>query len=226
MEQCEWHVPDHVAVPGGNMGNSSALGKGFEEMLQLGLIERLPKLSVIQAEGAAPLAQMFARLKGEPQSDRTSIQEELTPVENPQTLATAIKIGLPVSWKKALRSVIHSQGQVITVGEQEIADAKAMIGSDGIGCEPASATTVAGIRKLVTAGFIRREESIVAVLTGHLLKDPDYVSHYHRGTLSLEPDTKDGTTESQPIKGSFCNAPVQVAASKSAILKRLRRTNS
>jgi threonine synthase len=226
MEQCEWSVPDHVVVPGGNMGNSSALGKGFEEMRQLGLIERLPKLSVIQAEGSAPLAQPFARLKEEPQSDRTSIPEELTPVENPQTLATAIKIGLPVSWKKALRSVIHSQGQVITVGEQEIADAKALIGSDGIGCEPASATTVAGIRKLVAAGFIRREESIVAVLTGHLLKDPDYVSHYHRGTLSLEPGTKDGTTESQPIKGSFCNAPVQVAASKSAILERLRRTNS
>ena len=153
MEQCEWRVPDHVVVPGGNMGNSSALGKGFEEMRQLGLIERLPKLSVIQAEGAAPLARLFASLQGEPKSDRTSIPEELTPVENPQTLATAIKIGSPVSWEKALRSVIRSHGQVITVSEQEIADAKAMIGRDGIGCEPASATTVAGIRKLVAARF-------------------------------------------------------------------------
>ena len=226
MEQCEWRVPDHVVVPGGNMGNSSALGKGFEEMRRMGLIERLPKLSVIQAEGAAPVGQLFARLKAQSKLDRAPIPEELTPVENPQTLATAIKIGSPVSWEKALRSVIHSRGQVIAVSEQEIADAKAMIGRDGIGCEPASATTVAGIRKLAAASFIRREESIVAVLTGHLLKDPDYVSHYHRGALSVGHDTKDRKTGSQPIKGAFRNAPVQVAASKSAILEQLRRTNS
>jgi threonine synthase len=226
MEQCEWRVPDHVVVPGGNMGNSSALGKGFEEMRQMGLIERLPKLSVIQAEGAAPLAQLFARLKEQSKPDRAPIREELAPVGNPQTLATAIKIGSPVSWEKALRSVIRSYGQVIAVSEQEIADAKAMIGLDGIGCEPASATTVAGIRKLVAAGFIRREESIVAVLTGHLLKDPDYVSHYHRGTLSISSDAKDRETGSQPIKGAFRNAPVQVAPSRSAILELLRRTNS
>jgi threonine synthase len=224
MEQCEWRVPDHVVVPGGNMGNSSALGKGFEEMLQLGLIERLPKLTVIQAEGAAPLAELFA--KGQWRPDRAPIREELTPVKNPQTLATAIKIGSPVSWEKAIRSVIRSRGQVIAVNEQEIADAKAVIGRDGIGCEPASATTVAGIRKLRPAGFIRREESVVAILTGHLLKDPDYVSHYHRGTLSLRPDTKDHSTEPQPIRGAFRNAPVQVAATKHAILDQLRRTNS
>ena len=122
--------------------------------------------------------------------------------------------------------MIHSQGQVITVGEQEIADAKAMIGRDGIGCEPASATTVAGIRKLVAAHFIRCDESVVAVLTGHLLKDPDYVSQYHRGTLSLGPDTKDRKTGAQPNVGVFRNAPVQVAASKNAILDQLRRANS
>jgi threonine synthase len=226
MEQCEWRVPDHVVVPGGNMGNSSALGKGFEEMRQLGLIERLPKLSVIQAEGAAPLARLFASLQEESKSDRTSIPEELTPVENPQTLATAIKIGSPVSWEKALRSVILSQGQVITIGEQEIADAKAMIGRDGVGCEPASATTVAGIRKLAGAGFIRHGESVVAVLTGHLLKDPDYVSQYHRGTLSLNPGTTQREAESKLIKGAFRNAPIQVAASKDAILDQLRRGNS
>jgi threonine synthase len=226
IEQCEWRVPEHVVVPGGNMGNSSALGKGFEEMQQLGLIERLPKLNVIQAEGAAPLAQLFAALKRELKPDSTSIPEGLTPIENPQTLATAIKIGSPVSWEKALRSVIRSHGQVISVSEQEIADAKAMIGRDGIGCEPASATTVAGIRKLAAAGFIRREESVVAILTGHLLKDPDYVSHYHRGTLSLRPDAKDRRTGPQLIEGAFRNAPMQVTASKKAILDQLRRTNS
>jgi len=226
MEQCEWRVPDHVVVPGGNMGNSSALGKGFEEIRQLGLIERIPKLSVVQAEGAAPLARLFASLQGESKSDRTSIPEELKPVENPQTLATAIRIGSPVSWEKALRSVILSHGQVITIGEQEIADAKAMIGRDGVGCEPASATTVAGIRKLAGAGFIRRGESVVAVLTGHLLKDPDYVSQYHRGTLSLNPGTTQREAESKLIKGAFRNAPIQVAASKNAILDQLRRGNS
>jgi threonine synthase len=226
MEQCEWRVPDHVVAPGGNMGNSSSLGKGFEEMLQMGLIERLPKLSVIQAEGAAPLAQLFAGLKDQSKAEAALHPRELIPVENPQTLATAIKIGSPVSWEKALRSVIRSAGRIISVTEQEIADAKAMIGRDGIGCEPASATTVAGIRKLAVAGFIRREESIVAVLTGHLLKDPDYVSHYHRGTLSLAPEAKDRKIESQSIKGAFRNAPVQVAGSKDAILEHLRRRNS
>jgi len=226
MEQCEWRVPDHVVVPGGNMGNSSALGKGFEEMQQMGWIDRLPKLSVIQAEGSAPLAQLFARIARQPSADRSPIYAQLTPVENPQTLATAIKIGSPVSWEKALRSVIRSQGQVIAVSEQEIADAKAMIGRDGIGCEPASATTVAGIRKLAAAGFIRHDESVVAALTGHLLKDPDYVSRYHRGTLSLGPDVKDRETEPNLFKGTFRNAPVRVVASKNAILEQLRRTNS
>jgi threonine synthase len=226
MEQSEWRVPDHVVVPGGNMGNSSALGKGFEEMQQLGLIQRMPKISVIQAEGAAPLAQLFAILKSGLKPNRARVPEGLTPVENPQTLATAIKIGSPVSWEKALRSVLRSYGQVIAVSEREIADAKAMVGRDGIGCEPASATTVAGIRKLRAAGFIRRDESIVAVLTGHLLKDPDYVSHYHLGTLSLGPDTKDYSSEPQPIRGGFRNAPVRVTASKNAILDQLRSTNS
>ena len=91
--------------------------------------------------------------------------------------------------------------QVIAVSEQEITDAKAMIDRDGIGCKPPSATTVAGIRKLVAASFIRREESIAAAGPGHLSKDPDYVSHYHRGTLFLGSNTKDRITESQPIKG-------------------------
>ena len=112
MEQCEWRVPEHVVVPGGNMGNSSALGKGFEELQRLGLIDRLPKLSVIQAEGSAPLARLFAGLKLDPELDRASSMEEIVPVANPQTLATAIKIGSPVSWKKALRSVIRSHGRI------------------------------------------------------------------------------------------------------------------
>jgi threonine synthase len=222
MEQCAWQVPDHVVVPGGNMGNSTALGKGFQELLDLGLIQRLPKLSVIQAEGAAPLAHLFANLDPSKSAGGEHLPETMAPVENPRTLATAIKIGAPVSWKKALRAVLRSGGKIISVSEQEIADAKAMIGRDGIGCEPASATTVAGMKKLVAAGHIRPGDSVVGVLTGHVLKDPDYVSHYHRGTLALESGAKEGSAP-QRIAGAFQNAPERVAANKAAILATLER---
>lgn len=214
MEQCEWRVPDHVVVPGGNLGNSSALGKGFSELHRLGLISRLPKLSVIQAEGSAPLAHLFAKLEAKSARDKGRLPDDIETVKNPKTLATAIKIGSPVSWKKALRSIVESGGQVITVSELEIADAKAIIGRDGIGCEPASATTVAGIRKLIASGHIRRGEDVVAVLTGHLLKDPDYVTQYHQRTLTAERG-KDA------LRGSFRNKPQSVAATKAAILKSL-----
>jgi threonine synthase len=223
LQQCEWQMPDHVVVPGGNMGNSSALGKGFDEMLRLGLMDRLPRLSVIQAEGAAPLAHLFASLESKGDTDCENLPDQIDFVQNPSTLATAIKIGAPVSWKKALRAVLRSHGSIITVTEQEIADAKAIIGRDGIGCEPASATTVAGIRKLVAAGKIRAEESVIAVLTGHVLKDPDYVSHYHRGTLSFDSAEQDGAHKQLPITGAFRNAPEKIAASKDAILESLER---
>ncbi len=196
MEQCEWQVPDHVVVPGGNMGNSTALGKGFQELLELGLIDRLPKLQVVQAEGSAPLARLFAGLKpAEKSGDPRQLPETMATVENPKTLATAIKIGAPVSWQKSLRAVMRSGGNILSVTEQEIADAKAIIGRDGIGCEPASATTVAGMKKLVAAGIVGREESVVAVLTGHVLKDPDYVGRYHHGSLSLDSGRNGRRTE-------------------------------
>lgn len=219
MNQCDWQVPDHVVVPGGNMGNSSALGKGFEELLALGLIKRLPKLSVIQAEGASPLAKLFASLPPSNASAEVSLPETLVVEDHPRTLATAIKIGAPVSWRKSLRAVLRSGGKIISVGEQEIADAKAMIGRDGIGCEPASATTLAGIKNLVAAGHIRRGDSVIAVLTGHVLKDPDYVSAYHRDTLALDSGGKSG--DPMQIHGAFRNAPQHVQASKAAIVKML-----
>ena len=175
-EQLDWRMPDHLVVPGGNLGNSSAFGKGLRELLAAGLIDREPQITVVQAEGAAP----FARFYREHGSNLVNEQD-------PQTLASAIKIGAPVSWKKAWNAVQDSGGQVITVSEQEIADAKATIGRDGIGCEPASATTVAGIRKLVKENVIKRNESVVAVLTGHLLKDTDYVIKYHDQKL-VAPD--------------------------------------
>jgi threonine synthase len=221
MEQCAWRSPDHLVVPGGNLGNSSAFGKGLRELLLFGLIDRLPKLHVIQAEGAAPFVRMFAELQKSGSHGESDLPAVLVPEPHPRTLATAIKIGAPVSWKKSLRAVLESHGQVIAVTEQEIADAKAVIGRDGIGCEPASATTVAGIRRLVAAGHIQRGDSTIAVLTGHVLKDPDYVSHYHRGVLSLGADREHGPA--WKIKGGFENRTEHVAASKASILEVLKR---
>jgi threonine synthase len=217
LQQCGWKLPDHVVAPGGNMGNSSALAKGFDELLQLGLIDRLPKLHVIQAEGSAPMARMFAEMEKNGVARDGSVMLDIVPVADPKTLATAIKIGSPISWKKSLRGVLRSGGRVLAVSEQEIADAKAIIGRDGVGCEPASATTIAGIHKMVAAGNIGRTESVVAVLTGHVLKDPDYVNRYHNGTLSLG--------SSSPMKGAFANPPERVAPNKNAILESIERRN-
>ena len=215
LQQYDWKLPKHVVVPGGNMGNSSALAKGFDELMQLGLIDRLPKLHVIQAEGSAPMASMFVEMEKSTATQDGSVLPDIAPVDDPKTLATAIKIGSPISWRKSLRGVLRSGGRVLAVSEQEIADAKAIIGRDGIGCEPASATTVAGVRKMVGSGNIGRSESVVAVLTGHVLKDPDYVNRYHNGMLSLG--------SSPAIKGAFANPPERVAAKKSAILESIER---
>lgn len=227
LEQLAWQVPDHVVVPGGNLGNSSALGKGFKELLDLGLIERLPRLSVVQAEGAAPFARMFSSDERAPFDGRLAPEEvfedSFRTVERPQTLATAIKIGAPVSWKKALRAVRQTGGRVLSVSEQEIADAKAIIGRDGVGCEPASATTVAGLKRLTASGFVRSGESVVAVLTGHVLKDADYAVNYHRETLRTHDRSADKTKEERRIKGTYANAPVRVGATKEAILEQLKR---
>jgi threonine synthase len=173
MEQRDWRAPDWVVLPGGNLGNTAAFGKALREMLRMGLIDRSPRLAVIQAEGSAPFYELM----------RTPDRSRLPRVEHPQTLATAIKIGDPVSWPKALHEVAVSGGVVEKVSEQEIADAKAVIGRCGIGCEPASAATLAGIRKLAAAGVMRGDADVVAVLTGNVLKDPDYIYRYHTGEL-------------------------------------------
>jgi threonine synthase len=172
LDQRDWRVPDWVVLPGGNLGNVSAFGKALREAKEAGLIAKLPRLAVVQAEASAPFYEFV----------RTGARE-FTPVANPETLATAIRIGDPVSWPKALYEIRSSNGVVEKVTEQEIADAKATIGRCGIGCEPASAATLAGIRKMVAAGTIRADADVVAVLTGNVLKDPDYIYKYHSGQL-------------------------------------------
>ena len=194
-EQLDWRMPNHLVVPGGNLGNSSAFGKGFRELFENGLINTQPKITVVQAEGAAPFARFYSARE----------HESFVNDEHPHTLASAIKIGAPVSWQKAWRAVRETGGSVITVSEQEIADAKAVIGRDGIGCEPASATTVAGIRKLE----FNENESVVAVLTGHVLKDTDYVIKYHSNNL-IAPD---GTV----LASTFANNPIRVQSVKSVV---------
>jgi threonine synthase len=149
-------------------------------------------LAVIQAEGSAPFYELA----------NSADQSALRPVTKPETLATAIRIGDPVSWPKALFEVRSSGGVVEKVSEQEIADAKAQIGLCGIGCEPASAATLAGIRKLTAAGVIRRSDDVVAVLTGNLLKDPDYIYRYHTGELTAPSGDK--------IQPTYGNHPVVV----------------
>ncbi|HJQ23335.1 MAG TPA: threonine synthase [Blastocatellia bacterium] len=205
LEQCDWQPPDWIVLPGGNLGNSSAFGKAIAELAALGFITRVPRLAVIQAEGAAPFYELFAS------PDRTTFQ----PQPQPATLATAIRIGNPISWKKALRAIEQTRGVVERVSEQEIADAKAVIGRDGIGCEPASAATLAGIKKLTAAGVMQATDDVAAVLTGNLLKDPTYTVAYHTDKLAIE-----GAGEQRAIRGSFANRPVRVAADKQQI-KRL-----
>lgn len=200
-EQLDWRAPDWIILPGGNLGNTSAFGKALHELFELGFIDSLPRLAVIQAEHSSPFYDLFASEK----------RESLRAVRHPATLATAIKIGNPVSWKKALRALRCTDGVVEQVSEQEIADAKAIIGRDGIGCEPASAATLAGARRLVASGVIDKTDDVIAVLTGNLLKDPNYTVSYHTESLALERET---------IKGSFANKPLRVAADKDAI-KRL-----
>jgi len=172
LEQLNWEPPDHIIVPGGNLANSSAIGKALREMKQLGFISHLPKISVIQAEGANPLVRAVRETRG----------EKLIPV-HADTMATAIRIGNPASWKKAVRVIQQTSGTVDEVSEVEIAIAKAEIGAEGIGCEPASAVTLAGLKKLVKRGFVKPNELVVLVLTGHLLKDSEFTLKFHRGDL-------------------------------------------
>lgn len=218
LNQLNWEIPDRIVVPGGNLGNSSSYGKALMELKNSGFIEKVPRITIIQASGADPLYRTLV-----------TSSRELVPVQDAWTLASAIKIGRPISWKKAVRALQFTDGWCDVVGEQEIADAKAVLGRDGIGCEPASATTVAGVKKLLEldqsesrGANINPKEDVVAILTGHQLKDPEYTINYHLDNLY-----RHASYENQIVKKSgklnpkFINKPIVLPPDKEKIIRLL-----
>jgi threonine synthase len=168
LQQLSWESPDWIVVPAGNLGNTAAFGKALQEARQWGLISRLPRLAAVQAAGAAPFARSFA--EGFAQKHRVKAE----------TVATAIKIGNPASYDRAVRAITETNGVVLAVDDAELLEAKAVIDASGLGCEPASAVSLAGLRQLVRSGVVKPAENVVAVLTGHILKDPGLLLRYHQ----------------------------------------------
>jgi threonine synthase len=195
LDQLAWEAPDWIALPAGNLGNTAAFGKALSEARTLGLIDRIPRLAAVQASGAAPFAMSFA----EQFATRHRVKAE--------TVATAIKIGDPASWDRAVRAIRETDGVVTAVPDAEILEAKAVIDAAGVGCEPASAASVAGARQLRARGVIPRNARVVAVLTGHVLKDPGALLAYHQET---EPPPR------------YANRPIEIEADLREVERVLR----
>jgi threonine synthase len=172
IDDLDWEVPDWIVFPAGNLGNTSAFGKGLRELYSLGLIEKLPKLVAVQAQGASPFARFYQARKAKPRA-------QLVVEPDPETVATAIRIGNPQSWEKAIREITLTKGMVLSVTDQEIMEAKGQVDRAGIGCEPASAASIAGIRQLVKQGIISDQDHAAAILTGHFLKDAEATMTWH-----------------------------------------------
>ncbi len=193
LQQRGWDPPDWIVVPAGNLGNTSAFGKALRELKELGVLRRLPRLAAIQAAGASPFFKSY----------RTGFKRRFT--MNAETVATAIRIGDPASYDRGVRAIRDTRGVVAAVGDRAILEAKAAVDAAGIGCEPASAASIAGLRQLVARGVVKPGQSVVAVLTGHVLKDSQTVMDWHLG------------------KGRGRNRPVEIEARVSAVEKLLRR---
>jgi len=188
LEALRWETPDWIVVPGGNLGNSSAFGKAFHELHELGLIQRIPRLAVINAAGANTLHELVEKRglrwnQGKPNLEVACRYYDEMDAQHRRasTIASAIEINRPVNLTKCIRALEWCNGVVRETTDQEILDAKAQVGAGGLGCEPASAASVAGARKLVAEGVIGRDERVVCILTGHQLKDPTATVAYHSG---------------------------------------------
>lgn len=187
-----WQAPDWIVLPAGNLGNTAAFGKALYEAQQLGLVDKIPRIAAVQAAGSSPFYQSYQLNFAE----RKTMKAE--------TIATAIRIGNPVSYERAIRTLKWTDGLVTSVTDDEIMDAKAMVDGVGIGCEPASAAAVAGVRQLIAAGVIQPHETIVGILTGNLMKDPGATVDYHTGVWP---------------NAQFANPPVQVGADLASVRK-------
>jgi threonine synthase len=223
LEGLRWEVPDWVVVPGGNLGNSSAFGKALIELKQLGLIDRMPRLAVINAAGANTLYRLYEdeglRWSGG-RPDESLVAKFYAEMDAEQrraeTLATAIQINRPVNLHKCLRALDACDGVVREVSDQEILDAKAAVGAGGFGCEPASAASVAGAKLLRRQGVIAPSDRVVCVLTGHQLKDPDATVAYH--SRDFEKFAK-GTRFPGVTAAPLANGPVVVENEFEAIMR-------
>jgi threonine synthase len=217
LEGLDWQIPDWIVVPGGNLGNSSAFGKALQELKELGLIDRVPRLAVINAQGANTLFELYDRQGlrwngGRP--DQKLIDAYYADMDARQrrarTLASAIEINRPVNLKKCLRALDVCNGVVREVPDEDILDAKAQVGAGGFGCEPASAASIAGAKLLRSQGVIAPSDRVVCILTGHQLKDPNATVNYHAG----EAGTGKGA-------GRYKNAPIAVPNDLAKILEAI-----
>lgn len=190
LQQLGWRAPDWLVLPAGNLGNTSAFGAALLNAVDLGLIDKMPRIAAVQASGAAPFAASYR----EDFRERHTVRAE--------TIATAIRIGDPASYARAVRVIRETNGIVLDVPDSAILDAKAVVDASGVGCEPASAASVAGVRELVRRGEIAKGDAVVAVLTGHILKDPGILLQYHR---EMEPPP------------AHANRPIEIEAELSAV---------
>jgi threonine synthase len=225
LEASGWEPPDWIVVPGGNLGNSSAFGKAFIELKHLGLIDRVPRLAVINAAGARTLNQLVSEdglrwRDGAPEMALADVYFDRLDAEKikASTIASAIEINRPVNLKKCLRALDFCDGVVRQVSDQEIMDAKARVGAGGLGCEPASAASVAGAKRLREEGVIAPSDRVVCILTGHQLKDPTATVAYH-GT---DQDNFEKVLGSRGVKrAGFANRPVVVANDLDDIIRTI-----
>jgi len=225
LEALRWEPPDWIVVPGGNLGNCSAFGKAFGELLDLGLLKRIPRLAVINAAGANTFHQLTGRFSLRWNSGRLEAEKIETYYRGldagqmrASTIASAIEINRPVNLPKALRALERCGGVVREATDQEILDAKAKVGAGGLGCEPASAASVAGARKLRQEGIIEPGERVVCILTGHQLKDPTATVAYH----SADQKTFDDVLGSRGVRrATYANRAVHVPNDLDEIIKAI-----
>jgi threonine synthase len=229
LEARDWSPPDWVIVPGGNLGNCSAFGKAFAELKELGLIKKVPRLAVINAAGANTLYELVSSQKLTWNGGKypiETIQKYYAVMDEggwvAQTIASAIEIGRPVNLPKALRALEVMNGVVRQVSDEEILEHRAMVARWGFGCEPASAASIAGLRRLLDEQVISSDESVVCILTGHELKDPNATVKYHTG-IDLKA-VQDIAPRTEP-HGKLSNRPVPVEDDLNAILKAMDRKN-